>query len=411
MSISLIFQYYAIINLILMPFSLWLVIRVSRKTDLLDKLDKQLDKIAMKGKQEKPKEKTEEDKPGEESKQQDNKEEPLPELEGVASFRILVGDIYYCHLGSQNRNEKLYKPQWETSNDFVGKIDNDGIFSALKQGTVTITCKREDDAFDPGTTVYQIEVVAFNESWFAQKILDYILNRRKKDEVLNLLLTRKIISEIPSRKIISYEGTENDRRLTVQFNRANEIERAAFLLKSTTEKAMDSIRAELAQRFDSVKLESGSDISVWMHRDSNMEHNEVDAYAFLKTVPGQTPVLAISQAWREYGEVEEFLRNIGMTQKLFSECLPDDTPIEIKAYMETETKETVPGKRTIPLPELPPVQDNAGSTSGNDNGNLQEDDTGEDGETENGGDAQRQDQADFPENLEHFPDMEENENE
>lgn len=345
MSITAILQYYAIISLTMMPISVGLVIYLSRKTDILDRMDDALDKLTGKKKETKDnkKEPEKETKP---TPAEDKKEEPIPELEGIASFRLPVGDIYYCELGSQNRVERLYTPQWETSNDFIGKIDENGVFSALKAGTVTVTVKKKDDPFDEGSTVYQILVTPLNEGWFAEGVFNAILQRKKKDDVLRLLSTRKITSETPGKKIIRYDAGAEDRSLTIQFNANGEIARAAFSMRNSGNRYIEELEKELAERFEPVPLKSGKGVSIWMHRDSNAEHDEVDGYAFIRNSQGRPAVLGIAQAWREYGEVEEFLKNIGMTLKLFSDCLPEEKPVAIEAEPAAKDGTSTPGNGT-----------------------------------------------------------------
>ena len=79
------------------------------------------------------------------------------------------------------------------------------------------------------------------------------------------------------------------------------------------------------------ELRSGGDIDIWVRRNSDESKNEVDIYAIFKRLKDGTWVLGIGRTWREYGEIDEFVLNIGMAEKMFIDCLPGEPLTEVKA--------------------------------------------------------------------------------
>lgn len=382
-SVTTILQYYAILCLGLLPVGLVMSVLLYKKTDFFKTVNRSIDKL-LGIKDDSPSEEKE-PQPGTAEKEKEEKPpqpaEPRPENSGVASFSLLVDDVYFCQLNSLNRDSRIYKPKWMTDNEFVGTIDDSGVFTGKKVGRTNVLFKRRDDAFDEGSVMYEIDVVPTDRNWFADRLFSQMLERAPKDDVYASLILRKTLYEIPGQKIKGYDGLAEDRKLVVQFNAFDELARFAFFLRSTSEKTVEALARQLDERFEKVKLEYGK-LRLWVHRDINEEHDEVDAYAYIKETKDGQLLLCIGQTWREYGELLEFQKNVLMAEKMFKECLPEVETEKIAAVLTAErndktpdAEETAGEKGDGPVPEETPVaEDIPEETGGPENG-----DDGEEG--------------------------------
>ncbi len=363
LSIETILKFYGLFCLTMLPFSLGTIIFLYRKTNIMERFEERIDRVlenkktSKKQNPEKNKatdDKESENKPKEAAGEQQTE---LEEAAGVARFKISIGDFYYCKYvsGIGNSNQAVV---WTPDNDFIGSVDDNAVFTAKKAGRVKISCSRADNDFDNGTLVYDIEVTPRNEKWFAEPFNRFILSGAKQEQVLPLLLGGKLSEDIPGKGIMSFD--QPDMRITVQFNRSKIIERAVFTLKRNDQTIMRELEKEVEDRYEKVKLKKG-DLSIWIHRDVNVEHDEVEAYAFITTNPEGCPILAIGRTWRENADIEEFLLNIGMAQRMFRDCIPNLQIEELKATIEKNNKpaQTPPKNDTI---ENAPEQSNGEKT-------------------------------------------------
>ena len=196
-----ILEYYAIITLIASPISILGFVILYRKTNMISRIDKFVDRLlGIKGSalaDAKPEEK--EDKP-----------DPYPndaaEMSGIACFNLDVDDVYFCRRNAQLLNGNIHETVWSCDNEFFGEIDERGILKSKKAGTVNIFCARKDDPFASAIQAYSINITPTNNNWFGQWLSDAVLRRMKKTDVLARNIKRKIVSENPQIPMTSSKG-------------------------------------------------------------------------------------------------------------------------------------------------------------------------------------------------------------
>lgn len=359
--IRAILQYYAIISISCLTFSVPIIIFLHRKTKFFDHVNNYID--AMLGY--KPVQMNEENGQMHEQQQHedDNKAEQnpseqvaaRPEDTGVSSFRMRVGSSYFCKLSSQNRISRTYEIEWFSDNEFVGTIDEKtGLFTACRAGKVGIGFEIKAAGSDTGTMLYEIEVVPDDEFWFASRLIGDLVARKKKDLVLAGFAERNIEYDNQDKNIIGY-GTDDDAlSLMLQFDDYDEIERVLYELPPMNQNARTAFIKQIEQRFEKVDTE-GFGIHIWNMRLEDHEKNEVILYAFIRQDEDRRSFFGISQFWREYGEEDEMIENIQMAEALFCDLLPDLAPAKVRAKKKERRKksDTEPGTETEKNPDIP----------------------------------------------------------
>ena len=328
--------YYAMMCLVLMPFSIMVMV-VMYKKGILKQFDMWLDKI-IDGNKKAP---VEEPAPVVEVEEREPNElvDEIAEKArnyGIATFGLRVGDKYSCHLSSTSRKNTFGAIEWESGNRFIGDVDKDGLFTSRKAGQVRLFFRRAGDNNDPGAAVYDIVVYPSNPSWFAQQILDFVLAGRKMTDVFVALQDRKSITMMPAKKIAEYEGTSNnEKKLLLQADPSNNLVRALYEIKNT-EANRAALNAELEERFEHITTEG--DIEIWSHGEEDYDHDIVDAYAWVKTGKNGSLLFGFGRMWREESEKEEFLMNIQMAEKMFVDLTGNEPLTKVKASEEEMKK-------------------------------------------------------------------------
>ena len=346
--IKTILEYYAILSLIALPLNIFLFVYLNKKTPLIENFNQWLDK-KLGVPPPKPAEPEPAKKDGkEEGEGKKEKVIERPKNKTTALFKIPVGDVYHCMTSSIDDDTNRYTLEWFTDNNFLGTIDEKGVFTSKKTGSVALFFTRKEINSDQPKHAYQIEIVPTNSDWFGNEFLADMECRTLKEKVISKLITRAVLSEKPQQKSITYIGVGDYSELTVQFNMYSELERVLYVLQKHVK--TDDIVRELDERFEEAKL-NGTGIRVWTRRnkkDRVKEIDEVILYAFLReTISGQR-YLGISQSWRDFSDINEFLENIKMAEKTFSEIMPDIPVADVSAVVEKKE----PPK---PAPALPPV--------------------------------------------------------
>lgn len=278
-------------------------------------------------------------------------QDPVPgreelQKEGVASFSIMVKDRYYCMPSTIDTESRIHPLDWMTDNEFVGQMDSEAVFTGQKAGRTIVSCVRKGDRMDPGTAMYEIDVVPSNPKWFAEKSVASLGSRKNKAAVLSSLAGHKILSENPARKIIVFEGKGEARKISVQFNHFDELERVLYELKNIRETETSVLEQELNDRFEEIPL-IGTGIRIWTKRIIDTSKDEVVLYAFLREYQDGRRFLGIGQTWREYGEIDEFLLNVGMAEKMFRDLLPGTVQASVSAIIPEKEVETEPVPENI----------------------------------------------------------------
>ena len=365
-SVKEILEYYAILCLILMPATIYVLIYLNKKTKAIQKLNSFLDKFLGLENTEKVSQKIEEDTQKKELETQADADEKS----GITSFNILVGDKYFCRVNSTDSTLQMRGISWSTENDFVGKINKkEGVFTARKKGKVKIYFNDDSDAFSNGVQLYDINVLARKQDWFADNIIDKIYKNALRDEVSALFIDRHIIKENKRNNIVIYEGKNRDeKKIHIQYNAKGEILRALWEIDCSDENTIAELNRNLNERFDNVPGEG--DISIWIREVIDEKRDEVEIYSFWKKISVNTVFFGIGKTWREYGDVEEFLLNIGMCEKMFSEIIDTENYSDFivdKKYLEykkagTNAEPEKPDNVTNVLQETPdPAPDKADS--------------------------------------------------
>ena len=206
MTIGLILQYYAIICIVCSPLSLAALVVLYKKTDLIDKLDLWLDRML--GLKEKDIIKGIE-KQGSTKKRdvQDGEEEfENGYVPGITHIKIPIGGIYSCQLNIMSKRNSTARFQWQSDNEFIGKVDEKGNFKGLKAGTAKIYYESEASGEEQPIWVYNIEVIPTDREWFADRYIKAVLEGEKKVNVLARERDRRLISINDSGFIIEYNS-------------------------------------------------------------------------------------------------------------------------------------------------------------------------------------------------------------
>lgn len=323
-SIAKILEYYAIICLILWPVNLIVLIILYKTTDVLEKLNARIDKfLGVKNKKG-----TSEEPAKEKEKSTDEKKNPQGDeaLVGISSFKINVGETYYCYQPSQSRGGDIYSLLWQTDNYFIGHVDENDMFIGHKAGTVNVYCYRHDNDFDAGTQIYKITVLPKYENPFLDRVVSLIRTREKREKILLDCFDWKVKKNNPANGLLEFEKTKTGPRCIFQFNAKEELERTVIEVKNDR---INKLRLMLDERFQPIEHD-GKEASLWISKNQNEQYDEVDIYVVLKKT--ESPafknvwVLCIGQIWREYAETEEFLKNLFLAEKMFLDCLPGDVP-------------------------------------------------------------------------------------
>ena len=376
LSIKEILQYYAVICLALAPLNILLTFLLYKYTNLIERFDMFLDRhLAKDGGKEKKKSVPEE------KKQQTDKvpadaPKDSPELAGISCFNLPVGQIYYCRQSSQGRGGSFYDMRWFVSNEFLGKIDEDGLFTALKAGRIDIFCARRNDDFDTGALAYSVKILPRRPKWTVQRTIDLIAERAKKEKVLETFIDTKIITDDQKKRILAYKQNGDFEKVILQLDGNLRAERAVYIIRprkgEELKSAIKDILEQIDDRFEAVELE-GEGINYWIHRLIDDEHDEVDMYAYLRKSNSAEAsgawILAIGQTWREYGEIEEFLLNIKMAEKMFADCLSGEDYIPVKAKIPASKSIS---EKEIKVEEANPEKDNANDSSNKDENTIEE---------------------------------------
>ena len=333
-SFGKILEYYGIMCIVMLPVSLLTLIVISKRTNWFEKLDLYLDrKLGV---------------PAEAKtagQVAENKDAPLPkpteeetrEMSGIAAFSILVGEKYICHLNYQNRGGSTGQMIWYNDNEFVGDIMEDGLFTARKVGVANLFCVSKGHAYDPGIQAYQINVVSRRGRWFADKAIEMVTKRAPKADILAKNIKRKLVRDNPSTKVIQYAGIPSEPAfsLSMQFDELGTLARCVYVLNSNKKLLQETVDC-LNERFEEVPLSYSYGYRIWIHQIIDNEHDEVDVYAFLKETDSKELIMGFGQTWREYGEKEEFLDNIRLSVRMFSDLIKG-TDADIEAYREPQT--------------------------------------------------------------------------
>ena len=329
------------------------VIYLSKKTDFFKNLNAWIDK---KLGDEMPQETPSNPEPSPASPeaqavQTDVQDEQELDKEGVASFRLRVKDFYYCRLSYKNKTLRSHAVSWLCSNQFIGKVEPNGLFTGTRAGTVTISCMATGASLDEAQQMYRLQVVPSNQDWFAENIINALFKGTKQDILeASLSEARKIVSEKPNDRVVIFEGGPSDKKLSLQFNSYKELVRALFEVRDNSQAGYNKLVQELDERFEEVKLSKGVGLRVWAHQRIDDYDEEIDFYAFIRTTINHT-YLGFGRFWREYGSIEEFKLNIRLAEAMFQDLLPGVKPEEVEAQEPPK-----PQKPAEPVKQTPPVE-------------------------------------------------------
>lgn len=365
---------YAVINLAVLPVMTVALFFLQKKTRLLDRINDAVDGVLY-GENAKPAAGA----PAAE-KNEGLAERESEHVEGISRFALGIGDTYFCRVSSISRNSIIYDSDWISENEFVGTLDDKGIFTAKKEGVVRIFSVRKGDSFDTGATVYEITVRPANPAWPVGKVISAIASHGRRMDVVASCAGRRIVSDIPRLGVLALDGNDQEKRRIYQFNGQDELVRAILVLRNSPQ-ARIALESGLSDRFE--RLKTAGDVDVWIHQFIDDVRNEVDLYAIVTEDAKGNLLLGISEMWREDGDIDEFLDNIGMTVKIFSDCLPEFATLGVAL---TERPVTTPPSRPI----LPAHTDDA---RGDDKGREEESsgDAGNNDSNETGGARQAPD--------------------
>ena len=312
-----ILQYYAMMCLILSPLSVAVCVFLYRKTDIIDRIDRFVDKLLGI----KPEKKTDD----KEKDAADSDENDA--MAGIACFNLLVGDTYFCRNTSEDPDRNLHESEWSCDNSFLGRLTPEGKLQSMKTGTIRIFCKRKHDDFDVPRHAYSINILPKDTEWPVQRIIDAVNNRTTKGDVLARNIKKNITDIRDQQGIISYIPGRKKNSEIYQFDRNGKLERAVMVMYNINKDGDIRDDAALEERFEKVGLKN-DDIQIWIHRIVDESKDEVDVFCVVRNLRDGGKAFCVSHTWREAGEIEEFLENIRMSVRLFEKCLPGEKTVE-----------------------------------------------------------------------------------
>ena len=344
LTIREILEYYAMLCIILMPFAFGILIYLNKRTSAIKRLNEFLDRILGLKEEKTPSgnDKKEEKKNGnddEKNAEDDN------EKSGITHFKIFVGDIYYCRVNSADSTERTNTLSWTSTNRFIAQIEKKtGKLLARRNGNVQIVYI-DENGYDQGRTLYNIDVVQTNPDWFADKAIGLLYKNASREEVANAFIGKKILSENKAKKTVIYEGLEDEKKIVFQFSAGNKLRRILWEFDSNIKEDEDGrfFSDELGQRFE--RVEGTGDVDIWIREFDDGSRDEVEYYAFVKKTSRKTVVLGIGKTWRDYGDVEEFLMNIPMCEKMFADCTGNEPVAKFTVDAEYARKKSVEAAR------------------------------------------------------------------
>lgn len=346
LSVHTILEYYAILCLALTPLTLMTTIILARRTTLFDRIDNFLDRILPPN----PKGRTATDDEKKDIIKNSIPEQQVREMSGISTFEIQVGEKYQCHLNYQNRGGSYGEMVWFSENDFVGRVNERGLFVGSKAGLCNIYCVGKGNAYESGVQAYCIKVVPRLQNWFGDTLIELVSSKRSRMDMLACNIKRKIIREDPKSNLIVYAGLpyEISSTIALQFDDAGNLLRGAYKIRNEAE-LTDKVIKALEERFEKIETSGPENVKVFIHQFADKSHEEVDLYATV-TEEGDTLYLAVGQTWRDYGEKEEFIDNINLAVKLFKDIVPGIGNSEIKAIVkeESDTSDTGNKDKTEP---------------------------------------------------------------
>lgn len=333
MTIGLILQYYAIICIVCSPLSLAALVVLYKKTDLIDKLDLWLDRML--GLKEKDIIKGIEKQGGAKKKDGQDGEEEIENgyIPGITHIKIPIGGIYSCQLNIMSKRNSTARFQWQSDNEFIGKVDEKGNFKGLKAGTAKIYYESEASGEEQPIWVYNIEVIPTDREWFADRYIKAVLEGEKKVNVLAGERDRRLISINDDKDVFTYRGGKNGRGVIFQFSPRG-LERCVIQMKwNDLNKEYSGLAGKLEERFNKVQT-NRENFYIWIHQNISAGDSEVNAYVYVKNIGTNNYALCIGRAWRECGTETEFLQNISMAETMFMDCLPGIKPVSTTAIQK-----------------------------------------------------------------------------
>ena len=333
-----ILEYYALFWITFTPLGVLSLLFVNKRTGILKKLNDAIDRFVGIKPETEPKDENKNE------KESDTLKKEIQDIKsGITNLTMQVGECYHCRLGSQNKDEKMYEITWYSENNFIGENEKDStLFKAAHCGKVKVFAKRKDTVFEDGAQIYNITVLPKDKSWSGERLHEAVLNKAKLTDILLKMAGHKIIRSVPGAGVFVFKENGPAVQNAFQFNVLKECVRGTVVFKKPGEKLREEIINGLDERY--IRIETKGDIDFWIHQVINVEVEEVDAYAFLRRGPEDTLILGIGENWREYGETEEFLVNIGMAEKIFEDCMDRIKPVEVEAVMNQKTSEEKPKK-------------------------------------------------------------------
>ena len=346
LSFHAILEYYAILCLALTPLTLMATIILARRTTLFDRIDNYLDRILPPN----PKGRTATTDEKKDIIKNKIPEQQVREMSGISSFEIQVGEQYQCHLNYQNRGGSYGEMIWFSENDFVGRVNERGLFTGNKAGLCNIYCVGKGNAYESGVQAYCIKVVPRQQNWFGDTLIELVSSKRSRMDMLACNIKRKIVREDPKSNLIVYAGLayEISNTIALQFDDAGNLQRGAYKMRKEAE-LTDKLMKALEERFEKINTTGPENIKVFIHQFADKSHEEVDLYAAI-VEEADTVYLAVGQTWRDYGEKEEFVDNINLAVKLFRDIVPGIGDNEIKAQFkeESDVSDTISEDKTKP---------------------------------------------------------------
>ena len=343
-SISAILEYYAILCIICMPLNFFLLLFLSKRTNILQKIDSYIDRMLPEEKKPAAPAPTATDNQPTKPSVPDNpmpSEEDIETMSGISSFEILVKETYKCHVNFHNRGGSYGGMIWFNDNEFVGQIKEDGLFTANKVGTARIFCASKGHGPDYGAQAYTIKVVSALGPWFADRLIEQVSDKMSRTDIMAKNVRRKLQKEVPTKNIMVFAGhpTERSLSLTLQFGHNAKLLRGCYSLTPDMETYDDTVE-RLNEHFEEIKIKTPGSPRIWIHQIIDNEHEEVDIYAILYQTSQRELLLGIGQIWREYGEKEEFVDNVRMALRSFSDIISFDVN-NIEVDSQTEKKEKI----------------------------------------------------------------------
>lgn len=361
--LGMVLEWYAIGVIFLSPISFLYAMYLDKKKNIFGRIDAFVDRLV--GAKPEPK-KEEQKKPAEGKKEisakEDKKETPKTVEDDTARLPIInlkPNDSYIFSLNENEARKVGTTRDWRSDNPFAGTIDQDGRFTADREGEAIISCSGENGQ----KNVYRVKITAKATSWSLRHEYDYMTKGKNRNQIRSEYTQNgyRVVDGNEYMTIDKGGGTQ----VKWKFDTDGSARAFLAIMKNTGREEMDEMRREADYRMKEVVKNENTGESQWIHMTGKAEEQTCDFVAILKLLKDGGMAFGASLYWRTDASENEVAMNRDMTYRLFEGMLPQDAIPDIAGTAkinngkpaETGGKETSEASNKPEEPEEPDKND------------------------------------------------------